>query len=67
MTDEGRAMMDMDDLEPGKKKVEKKNLDILSIEALGDYIAELEAEINRVRDAIAHKEQARDAADAFFK
>lgn len=59
--------MDTDDLEPQKKKPAKKDLDVLSIEALNDYIAEMEAEIARVRDAIAHKESARNAADAFFK
>lgn len=59
--------MDIDDLEPRKRPAEKKNLDVLSIEALGDYIAELEAEIARARAVIAHKEKARDAADAVFK
>jgi uncharacterized small protein (DUF1192 family) len=59
--------MDPDDLEPRKKPAEKKNLDIMSIEALNDYIAELEAEIARAREAIAHKESARNAADAVFK
>ena len=59
--------MDLEDLEPTKKAVAKKNLDVLSIEALGDYIAELEAEIARVRAAIAAKQSARDAAHAAFK
>ncbi len=39
----------------------------LSIEALGDYIAELEAEIARAREAVAEKESARGAADSVFK
>jgi uncharacterized small protein (DUF1192 family) len=59
--------MDLDDLQPPKKKPEPKNLEELSIEALGEYIAELEAEIERVRDAIRAKEAARQGADAFFK
>lgn len=56
-----------DDLEPQKKKPPLKNLDIMSIEALNDYIADLEAEIARVRAAIAHKQSARASADSFFK
>ncbi len=59
--------MDIDDLEPQKQKPPKKDLDILSIEALGEYIGELEAEIERVRGAIRHKEAARHGAEAFFK
>lgn len=59
--------MDTDDLEPTAKRVEKLNLDVLSIEALSDYIAELEAEIERVRASIAHKKDARSAADSVFK
>jgi len=59
--------MDTDDLEPQQKKPEPKNLDDMSIEALGDYIAELEAEIARVREVIAAKEGARSGAEDFFK
>tara|TARA_B100000315_G_scaffold132608_1_gene122104 strand:- start:313 stop:495 length:183 start_codon:yes stop_codon:yes gene_type:complete len=59
--------MDTDDLEPKKKKPEPKNLEEMSIEALGEYIAELEAEIARVRETIAGKEEARSGADQFFK
>ena len=59
--------MDTDDLEPKKKKPEQRNLEVLSIEALGEYIDDLEAEIRRVRDAITGKQEARKGADAFFK
>ncbi len=61
--------MESDDLEPQhqKQKPEPKKLDELSIEALGEYIAELEAEIARVREAIAGKETARKGAEQFFK
>ncbi|MDH5748375.1 MAG: DUF1192 domain-containing protein [Rhodospirillales bacterium] len=59
--------MDTDDLEPVKAKTEQKNLEVMSIEALGEYIAELEAEIKRVRTAILAKEKARDGAESFFK
>jgi uncharacterized small protein (DUF1192 family) len=59
--------MDWNELEPVKKKPEPKNLDELSIEALGEYIEELEAEIRRVEAAIELKEKARDGADSVFK
>lgn len=59
--------MDIDDLEPKKKKPEKKDLEVLSIEALHEYIAELEAEIARAREAIGHKQGARSTAESVFK
>ncbi|MCF3630601.1 DUF1192 domain-containing protein [Alphaproteobacteria bacterium LMO-S08] len=59
--------MDADDLEPQKKKPDLKNLEVMSIEALNDYIADLEAEIARVRETIKAKEAARQSADSFFK
>ena len=59
--------MDTDDLEPPKKKAEIKNLDIMSIEALQDYVQELKSEIARVESAIAAKQKARSGAEAFFK
>ncbi|MBT4890769.1 MAG: DUF1192 domain-containing protein [Rhodospirillales bacterium] len=60
-------MMDTDDLEPAPKKKETKNLEILSVEALNEYIAELEEEIQRTKDAIVLKDGARSNADSFFK
>lgn len=59
--------MDIDDLEPQKQKPAPKNLEVMSIAALNEYIGELEAEIARVREAIAGKEKARNGADRFFK
>ena len=61
--------MEPDDLEPQhqKPKPDPINLEELSIEALGEYIAELEAEITRVRETIAEKENARQGAEGFFK
>ena len=59
--------MDIDDLEPQKKQAPKKDLDVMSIEALGEYIEELEAEIERVRAAIKLKEAARQGAESVFK
>ena len=59
--------MSFDDLEPQKKKPALKNLEELSIEALHEYIGEMETEIERVREAIKLKEEARLGAEAFFK
>lgn len=59
--------MDTDDLEPVAKKPDLKNLEVMSIEALGEYIAELEGEIERVRAEIALKEKARDGAESVFR
>ncbi len=59
--------MDTDDLEPPIQKPAPKNLDEMSIEALGEYIDELEAEIARVREAIKGKKSALSTADHFFK
>ena len=39
----------------------------MGIEELNEYIAELEAEIERVKSAIVKKEQQRIAASAIFK
>lgn len=59
--------MDSDDLEPRQRKPAPKILDEMSIEALGEYIDELEAEIGRVREAIKGKKSALSDADQFFK
>ena len=59
--------MDTDDLEPKNKQAPKKDLDVMSIEALGEYIEELETEIERVRSAIKLKEAARQGAGSVFK
>ncbi len=59
-------MEDMD-LETQKKKPDVKNLEVMSIEALGEYIGELQAEIERIRAEIAKKQSARGAAEAVFR
>ena len=59
--------MDTDDLEPIKKKPAPKDLEVMSIEALRDYIDELKGEIRRAEDMIASKDKARLGAEAFFK
>ena len=56
-----------DELEPIRVIPDKPVLDEMSIEALNDYIAELEEEIARVRRAIAVKRAARGNAENVFK
>jgi len=59
--------MDPEDLEPRKIAPKPRDLETLSVAALEGLIAELEAEIARVRAAIAIKQAARKGADSFFK
>lgn len=59
--------MDLDELEPRKKNVEPRNLEVMGVKELEDYIAELEAEIARVKAVIAGKSTHKSAAEKFFK
>ena len=59
--------MSRDDSEPTTKKVEVKNLEIMSIEALREYILLLQAEIKRVKLEIELKKEARKGAEGIFK
>ena len=59
--------MDTDDLEPTERPKDRPDLETLSIEALGELIAEHEAEIALIRELIAKKDQARSSADSVFK
>jgi uncharacterized small protein (DUF1192 family) len=59
--------MDDEDLAPLKKTPVKKDLTPLSIAELEEYIAGMEAEILRVREAIAAKRRQRGGAEAIFK
>lgn len=59
--------MDEKELEPQTKKPDLKNLEVLSIEALGEYIGELEAEIERAKAEISGKQLAKSAADSVFR
>ena len=56
-----------EDLELRVKRPAPKDLDVMSIEALHEYIEELQAEIERVREAIAVKESAHGAAESVFR
>ncbi len=59
--------MEEDDLQPRKGPAKLRTLDDLSIGELEEYIAELEAEIARVRRDIAKKNQHREGIEDLFK
>jgi uncharacterized small protein (DUF1192 family) len=59
--------VDEEDLTPRAQKPKPKNLAEMSIEALEEYVAELEAEIARTREAIAEKRKARAGAESVFR
>ena len=59
--------MDFEEMEPRKPAAVRKDLSSLGVAELRDYIAGLEAEIERARAAIAAKEAQRSAAEAFFR
>jgi uncharacterized small protein (DUF1192 family) len=59
--------MEWGDLEPQQEKPVPKNLEIMSMEALADYIGDLRAEIIRAESMIAAKEVARDGAEGVFR
>jgi uncharacterized small protein (DUF1192 family) len=59
--------MDEEELEPRRRPAKPKDLTLLGIEELEGYIAELEAEIARVRVEIAAKLGQRRGAEALFK
>ncbi len=60
-------MLTDDDFDPRTKRMKPRVLDMLSIDDLRQYIADMQAETIRVEAAIAKKEKTRSAADAFFK
>jgi uncharacterized small protein (DUF1192 family) len=59
--------MDDSELEPRSKPGQPKDLTTLGIEELENYIADLEAEIARVRVEITAKLGQRRGAEALFK
>ncbi len=56
-----------DDLDPIVKRQEQKNLNVMSIKALHEYVSGLEIEIERAREAIAVKERAHSDAESVFR
>ncbi len=59
--------MDLDDLEPQNRPPQKKNLDVMSVDELEEYVAALQTEIARTEDEIAKKRAHLSGADTLFK
>lgn len=59
--------VDEEDLTPQKGPAKLRELDSLSIEELEEYIAEMEAEIRRVREDIDRKQRHRAGVEGLFK
>ena len=59
--------MEDQDIEPLHKKPKPKDLDVMSIEALKEYVADLEAEIERAKVTVVAKEDHRSKVDSIFK
>ncbi len=59
--------MDIEDLEPRKKPAKLRDLDVMGVEELEEYLAALETEAERVKEKIAAKKSYLSGADAFFK
>ena len=60
-------MMDEEDLVPRRQAPKPRDLSLLGIAELEEYIAGLEAEIARARAEIAAKQRQRSGAEALFK
>jgi uncharacterized small protein (DUF1192 family) len=56
-----------DDLEPRTKTPKPKDLSLLSVAGLEEYIEALEAEIVRARGEIAARKKRKSGAEAIFK
>ncbi|MEQ8510602.1 MAG: DUF1192 domain-containing protein [Rhodospirillaceae bacterium] len=59
--------MDGEELEPLRKKSKPRDLTVMSIEDLEDYIQTLSQEIERTKNAIKAKQSARMGAESVFK
>ena len=59
--------MDTDEEKLKPKMVEVLDLEVMSIEALGDYVVHLQSEIKRVQAEIMLKTKARRGAEDIFK
>ena len=56
-----------EELEPQTKRPAPRDVELMSIDALHEYIVELNEEIDRVRQAITVKEGAKGAAESVFR
>jgi uncharacterized small protein (DUF1192 family) len=58
---------DLDDLDPGQKKSQPRNLDVMNVEDLEEYVAALKAELQRVDAKIKAKRSHAAAAASLFR
>jgi uncharacterized small protein (DUF1192 family) len=61
------AIIDEDDPAPQRQPPKLKDLTLMGIAELEEYIAGLEAEVARARAEIAAKQKQRSGAEALFK
>jgi uncharacterized small protein (DUF1192 family) len=61
------AVIDEEDLVPRNQPKKPKDLTLLGVAELQEYIAALETEIARARAEIASKQKQRGGAEALFK
>ena len=59
--------MDIEDLEPRHKQPKPKDLDAMGVDELEAYLAELQAEVERVTAKIESKKTYLAGADSLFK
>lgn len=59
--------MDTDEIDPIKKKPQKKDLARISVGDLKEYVDDLKAEIARAEAEIVKKSKAKQGAEGFFK
>jgi len=59
--------MDEEDLLPQRQKPKPRDLAVLGVAQLEEYVAELEGEIARARAEIAAKRKQRGGAESLFK
>jgi len=59
--------MNKNQTEDRKSTVEKRDLEVMSIDKLHEYIEDLEQEITRAKLAVDLKGDAKSAAESFFK
>lgn len=60
-------MVDLEELEPGKRPKKPRDLSTWNIEDLEDYIQAMQTEIIRAQEMIDRKKGVADAANALFK
>ena len=58
---------ELDDLDPRQKKTQPKNLDVMNVGDLEEYVVALKAELERVEAKIKAKQSHAAAAASLFK